>query len=119
MIRHSAIMAGKTVAARMPAFMFSPKASETKPTRVGPEEQPRSPASARSANIAVPPVRSEDAARLKVPGHIMPTEKPHIAQPIRLSNGQGESEASRYAHIQSTALDAMNFSRFILAPYLP
>ena len=41
------------------------------------------PARASSANIAVPPVRIHAEALLNVPGHIMPTEKPHIAQPIR------------------------------------
>lgn len=65
------------------------------PTNVGPDEQPRSPASANSANIAVPPRRNDAAARLNDPSHMMPTEKPQTAQPIRLVTGQGEGEMSK------------------------
>ena len=52
------------MAERMPIFRLSRKAPETKPTRVGPVEQPRSPASASRANLAVTPSRNETAARL-------------------------------------------------------
>lgn len=55
---------------------------ETKPTTAGPAEHPRSPARARNANIAVPPLGQLAAARLKLPGHIMPTDSPQRAQPI-------------------------------------
>jgi len=59
---------------------------------VGPEEQPKSPARARKANIAVPPPRMEADAILKVPGHMIPTDRPHIPQPISPSAGWGDRE---------------------------
>lgn len=46
---------GKTAAESIPFCRSSPNAPETKPTSVGPPEQPISPASAITANIAVPP----------------------------------------------------------------
>lgn len=52
-----------------------------RPTVVGPAEQPRSPASAISAYMAVPAPGSASAASENVPGQKMPTEKPHSAQP--------------------------------------
>lgn len=42
----------------MPFFKLSEAIPVTKPTRVGPPEQPTSPANASSANIAVAPFRS-------------------------------------------------------------
>ena len=42
-----------------PIFKSSPNRSATAPTMVGPEPQPKSPARASNANIAVPPVRME------------------------------------------------------------
>ena len=86
--------AGNTMAVKMPVFM-PPGREEAKPTRVGPAEQPRSPPNASRANMAVPPARREAEALLKVPGHMIPTEKPHSPQPARLSAGQGERLASR------------------------
>ena len=50
---------------------------------------------AGSANSAVPPCRIAFAAMLKLPGHMMPTERPQRAQPTRPNTGQGESDASR------------------------
>ncbi len=73
---------GKITAARIPLLRLSPYTPETKPASVGPEEQPRSPASASRANRAVPPCRMEATAILKVPGHMIPTERPQSAQPI-------------------------------------
>lgn len=52
------------------------------PTRLGPLTQPTSPASARYANIAVPPFLKYFAAKLKTPGHMSPTDKPVSAHPI-------------------------------------
>ena len=79
----------------IPVFKLPPRVSATVPTRVGPEEQPRSPARARSANMVVPPVGMDAEAMLNVPGHIIPTEKPHTAQPMRPSAGCGANVARR------------------------
>ena len=51
------------------------------PTIAGPSAPPRSPAMARSANIAVPPVGILPEQMLIDPGHMIPTENPHIMQP--------------------------------------
>ena len=66
------------------------KISDKKPTRPGPREQPISPKKARRANIAVPPRGKDLLAREKVPGHIIPTESPVRAHPIRERTGNGE-----------------------------
>ena len=42
---------------------------------------PRSPAIAKSANIAVPPVGNALEEMLIVPGHMIPTENPHTIHP--------------------------------------
>ena len=63
------------------------EALDTNPASVGPPEQPTSPARASMANIAVPPLRIVADALLNVPGHIMPTEKPHTAHPISPTAG--------------------------------
>ena len=86
---------GNITADKIPLFKSEPSASDTMPTTVGPTEQPMSPARARNANIAVPPVGIAEDAMLKVPGHRIPTEKPHKAQPIRPSTGFVEKDASR------------------------
>ena len=85
----------KAIAESKPNFKLSFNALETNPTIAGPEEHPASPARARSANIVVPPLGHLSEARLYVPGHIAPTEKPHIPQPIREITGIGESDAIR------------------------
>ena len=86
---------GKRMAAKIPAFRFSPSIPDTIPTTVGPPEQPTSPPRANRANKAVPPFGKAAAALLKVPGHMMPTERPQRAQEIRLSWGRGSSEMPR------------------------
>lgn len=83
------------VATKSPLCKLSWKVSETTPTKVGPMEQPRSPASANMANIAVPPFFIVFEARLKVPGQKIPTEKPHRAQPIKPNIAFEESAAMR------------------------
>ena len=88
-------MIGNAIAAKMPTFKFPPAAPDTNPTTVGPEEQPRSPASAKSANIAVPPRGRRLDALLNVPGHIMPTEKPQSAQPRMLKIGSDDKAVNR------------------------
>ncbi len=60
-----------------------------------PPEQPRSPPRANNANIAVPPFRMTADALLKLPGHIIPTDRPQIAHPSRDSCGSGDREISR------------------------
>ena len=83
------------VATKIPVFILPPAAFETKPIRVGPAEQPMSPARAKSANIVVPPLLIFAAQRLKVPGHIIPTDRPQRAQPTNENTGFFESDAIR------------------------
>lgn len=72
----------------MPILRLLPQALETNPARVGPPEQPRSPARASKANMAVPPRGIMEEALLKVPGQRIPTEKPHSPHPIRPRTGR-------------------------------
>ena len=92
---------GNTTPARIPIFRLSFNAPDTMPTTVGPPEQPTSPASARSANIAVPPRAMEAVALLKEPGHIIPTDRPHKAQPANPTTGLGTREMHKIgrAHV--------------------
>ena len=83
---------GNTIAANMPIFKLSPKADDTIPATVGPPEHPTSPANANSANINVPPFFKDAAALLNVPGHIIPTDKPHNPHPISPITGFGTNE---------------------------
>ena len=83
------------MAERMPIRRLFWKVLETAPAKVGPPEQPRSPASASRANMAVPPPLMEAAALLKVPGQRMPTEKPQTAQPTSPATGLGIREMQR------------------------
>ena len=72
---------GNIIPASIPGFIL-PDKSDTKPTTDGPAEQPISPATAKRANIAVPPPFIPDAPVLSDPGHITPTENPQKAKPI-------------------------------------
>lgn len=83
------------MAAKMPFFRSSAARLDTAPTTVGPPEHPRSPASASSANKAVPPFRIDEDALLKVPGHMIPTESPQIPRPISDKTGDGDKEMHR------------------------
>ena len=65
---------------KTPLFCAAP---DIDPTKSGPVIQPISPASASIANIEPPPLGNISAHRLITPGHIIPTEKPHRAQPMR------------------------------------
>ena len=78
---------GKIHPTKIPIFRLSSNNPDIIPTNVGPPEQPKSPPSANNANIAVPPLGKADDALLKVPGHIIPTEKPQIAHAIRFNIG--------------------------------
>lgn len=86
---------GKITPARIPFFRLSDNAPDTKPTSVGPPEQPTSPANANKANKEVPPLRNASDALLKLPGHMIPTENPQIEQPISDKNADGAREIQR------------------------
>ena len=110
---------GKRIATPIPTRRLLENALETNPTSVGPPEQPKSPANARSANNTVPPLRKDADALLNVPGHIIPTEKPQIAQPASSTAGIGTNAIIRYEQMQSSVLNFINRSRSILSPYFP
>ena len=86
---------GKIIAAIMPILRLSLIRLDTVPTTVGPIEHPTSPASAKKANIAVPPLLILADDMLNVPGQRIPTARPHRPHPIRLNIGNGESEIIR------------------------
>lgn len=94
-IRPTTKIAGKTAAASKPVFRSPPTDSAKLPTSAGLTVAPRSPANAKNANIAVPPLGHVCEEMLKVPGHMMPTAVPHTAQPTRPKTGSGDSEAKR------------------------
>ena len=72
---------GNAQPASIPFCISSPALWVIFPTIAGPSAPPRSPAMARSANIAVPPVGIFPEQMLIEPGHMIPTENPHIMQP--------------------------------------
>lgn len=80
---------GKMIAAKIPILRLLENVSDTSPTSVGPLIHPMSPAKAKRANIAVPPAGILLAAILNVPGQRIPTDKPHNAQPIKPTAGNG------------------------------
>lgn len=86
---------GKTAATRNPFFRSPPAAPDTNPTDIGPIVPPRSPASAKKANIAVPPLGQAREERLRVPGHMIPTENPHNAQPAIPATGYADRNATQ------------------------
>ena len=88
-------MIGNIVVKSNPVFKFPPTASAIPPTITGLTVAPKSPASAKKANIAVPPFGHFCEERLIVPGHIIPTDNPQRAQPIRPRIGIGDRDASK------------------------
>ena len=94
-IRLTANMTGNMVATSNPVFRLPPAISEILPTRVGLTVAPKSPANARNANMAVPPLGHFCADILIDPGHIMPTAKPQRAQPASPRIGNVDSEANK------------------------
>ena len=110
---------GKTIAVNIPRRRLPENALETNPTRVGPPEHPKSPASASIANRTVPPLFIAADALLKVPGHIIPTENPQIAQPISPTIGTGTREMHKYEATHSTQLPFINRSKLSFSPYFP
>ena len=99
--------------ASTPIFKLSPNAPDTIPTSVGPPEHPTSPPNASRANNAVPPFGRAADALLKVPGHMMPTDNPQIAQAIRLICGIGDREIPRYDKIHRILLNIIKRSRLM------
>ena len=67
--------------------------SATFPTMAGPMRPPRSPAIAKSANIAVPPVGNALEEMLIVLGYMIPTENPHTIHPTSPIIGFSENDA--------------------------
>lgn len=86
---------GNTVAAKSPVFRLPPAISDKLPTMAGLTIAPVSPANARNANIAVPPLGHFWEDILIEPGHIMPTVKPQRAQPASPRIGIWDSDASK------------------------
>ena len=86
---------GNKVAKSKLVFKLPPTASAIPPTIVGPTAAPRSPANAKKANIAVPPLGHFCEEILIVPGHIIPTDNPQRAQPIRPIIEIGDRAANR------------------------
>ena len=88
-------MSGKITAANRPVFKSPPAASEILPTIAGLAIAPVSPAKAKNANMAVPPLGHLWEDILMEPGHIIPTARPQRAQPARPRTGTGDRDASR------------------------
>ena len=84
---------GNAVAANSPAFRLPPAILEIPPTREGLTVAPKSPAKAKNANIAVPPLGHFCDEILMVPGHIIPTETPQSAQPAKPIIGIADKDA--------------------------
>ena len=76
------MMIGNAIANSKPVFRSPPVASAIAPTMVGLIVAPKSPANAKNANIAVPPLGHFCEEMLIVPGHMIPTASPQSAQPI-------------------------------------
>ena len=86
---------GNTVAKSKPVFRLPPTVSAIQPTMAGLTVAPKSPAKAKKANIAVPPLGHFCEEILMVPGHIIPTDNPQKAQPIRPMPEIGDRDANR------------------------
>ena len=95
---------GNTVAIINPLLMLSLDLPAISPTSVGPAVQPKSPARASSAKSAVPPRAKLLLARLKVPGHNTPTERPQSPHPVRAKTGLEQSAEIKYDAMHKTPL---------------
>lgn len=84
---------GNTVATSSPILRLPPVILETLPTIVGLMVAPKSPAKAKNANIAVPPLGHFCEEMLIDPGHIIPTEIPQNAQPANPIIGKEDRDA--------------------------
>ena len=88
-------MTGKIVATSNPVLRSPPAVSEKLPTIAGLTIAPKSPAKAKNANIAVPPLGQCLEDMLIDPGHIIPTAKPQRAQPASPRIDMVDSEANK------------------------
>ena len=86
-------ISGNAVAANNPTLRFPPNILEIFPTIAGLIVAPQSPARAKNANIAVPPLGHFCDEILIVPGHIIPTESPQRAQPANPIIGVEDRDA--------------------------
>lgn len=86
---------GNPIEASSPALRSLLNTDATLPVTYGPREQPKSPEKANNANNAVPPYLICFDANENVPGHIIPTEKPHNAQPTNPIIADEDKEAKR------------------------
>ena len=84
---------GNAVATSSPILRSPPAILETLPTIAGLTVAPKSPAKAKNANIAVPPLGHFCDEILIDPGHIIPTEIPQRAQPANPIIGKEDRDA--------------------------
>ena len=101
---------GNTITTSNPIFRLSPTSEETFPTIVGESIPPISPAKARNANIAVPPLGHFLEEILNDPGHIIPTDNPHNAHPTKPKIGIDDNETNNYIKPS----DTKNVRRFVI-----
>lgn len=83
----------KSGGGKQPGFQIAAGHIGTPPTREGLTVAPKSPAKAKNANIAVPPLGHFCDEMLIVPGHIIPTETPQSAQPAKPIIGIADKDA--------------------------
>ena len=117
----SIISMGNITENKIPALIGLPKRvsfPETTDIREGPRVHPISPVSASIPNTAVEPFMLSDA-RESVPGHIIPTEKPHKPHPSSAITGDGESEAIRYEMAHNTEHIIIHVFNGSLSAYIP
>ncbi len=88
-------ISGNTAAASSPVLRLPPLILETLPTIAGLTVAPKSPAKAKNANMAVPPLGHFLEEMLIDPGHIIPTEIPQSAQPASPIIGKEDSDAAK------------------------
>ena len=89
------------------------------PTREGPNVPPASPAKANSAKRAVPPVGMRAEVKLIAPGHMIPTARPLIIQPVRMMRGTEAKDAVKYATKQRAPAPSIYADKSSFSPFLP
>ena len=87
---NNSIRIGKSAEKRNAILKSFPNNADIHPAHDGPIRHPRSPAKARNANILTLAYGSFFAARLYVPGHIIPEANPQTEHPISDNTGHGE-----------------------------
>ena len=86
---------GNTTAVNNPTLRLPPAISENLPTIAGLTAAPKSPAKAKKANIAVPPMGHFCDEILIVPGHIIPTANPQREHPVNPNTEESDNDASK------------------------